>query len=219
MENTLKISILGDSISTYKGYSNNPEYNPTIGNNALWFPNVNYDGGCIDVSETWWMQVIKAKNFTLCVNNSWSGSKMIDPHTYDSRAVNLHDCGGACPDIIFFFMGINDYDAKITVADFSAIYEKILNRVVNAYPKAKIICLTPTNSYKYAPGGTNGVAPFGDYIDALIAVASAKNCRVVRLDKLWDETLMKECTFDLLHPNVKGMRLVANAVLEEIKDL
>ena len=33
------VSILGDSISTYGGVSNNTEYNPTIGNNEVFYEN------------------------------------------------------------------------------------------------------------------------------------------------------------------------------------
>ena len=65
-----RISILGDSISTFPGYSNNPEYNSSIGGNALWYKGDNY---ITDVNETWWMQTINRTGMILNVNNSWSG--------------------------------------------------------------------------------------------------------------------------------------------------
>ncbi len=34
-----KLSILGDSISTFAGWSNNTEVNPSLGSNALYYPN------------------------------------------------------------------------------------------------------------------------------------------------------------------------------------
>ena len=43
------ISFLGDSISTYTGYSNSVVYNDTIGGNAVWFPNSNYVGADMSV--------------------------------------------------------------------------------------------------------------------------------------------------------------------------
>ena len=66
-----KVSILGDSISTYEGVSNNTAYNATIGENLVY-----YTEGLHGVSlhDTWWQQVIDTLDMELCVNNSWSGS-------------------------------------------------------------------------------------------------------------------------------------------------
>ena len=118
------ISILGDSISTYEGWSNNAtSYNSTIGGNQVY-----YNGsrsGVTSVDQTYWKQLIDQYGMTLCVNNSSSGSRVIgkgnvskteDDQGYATRPYNLHDdtvtsneSGEAVyPDIITVYMGVND---------------------------------------------------------------------------------------------------------------
>jgi hypothetical protein len=65
------LSILGDSISTYQGISNNADYNATLSGGAIY-----YNPGTLGVyqPDTWWQQTIDALGMKLCVNNSWSGS-------------------------------------------------------------------------------------------------------------------------------------------------
>ena len=51
----LKVSILGDSISTYKDYSNNEKYNSTLSSNYLFYDDHDVIS---DVKQTWWMEAI-----------------------------------------------------------------------------------------------------------------------------------------------------------------
>ena len=51
-----KASVLGDSISTFSGYSNNPAYNTTLTQNSSTYPNQKAD---VSAAETWWKQVIR----------------------------------------------------------------------------------------------------------------------------------------------------------------
>ncbi len=62
-----KISILGDSISTYVGY------NP-YGYHVYYRDDRLYDNDITSVNDTWWKQVIDAIGGELCINNSYSGS-------------------------------------------------------------------------------------------------------------------------------------------------
>ena len=76
-----KISILGDSLSTYQGY------NPT--GNIVYYPNENND---IDsVEKTWWKKVIIDSNSVLSINESYSGSKIsgTDNSSFVNRINNL----------------------------------------------------------------------------------------------------------------------------------
>ena len=129
------IAFMGDSITTWQGYSNNASrYNSTLGNNCYYYR----DGSCTDltVNDTWWMQTVNQLNLTLTANNSSSGSRVlgtgIDSHTtadqgYESRPYHLDDNtvsnnpGGAtvAPDIIVVYMGVND--AGGTAGSFEAI--------------------------------------------------------------------------------------------------
>ena len=119
------LSVFGDSISTWGGVSNNTDYNMTIGDNAVYYPAGG--GNLSDVSHTYWMKTIDALDMKLCVNNSWSGGRVYgksDLSYVDSavqRATQLHDDNGTpndpsddiLPDVILFYMGINDINNKV----------------------------------------------------------------------------------------------------------
>ena len=93
----MKLSILGDSISTYEGWI--PE------GNSVFYP---HNGAVQDVSQTWWKIVLDEAGFVLCTNGSSSGSTCIG----DSRAADvkagcsdlrisqLSGADGEAPDII-----------------------------------------------------------------------------------------------------------------------
>ena len=116
------ISILGDSISTFAGVSNNPSYNPTLSGGAIY-----YNSGTLGVSrtDTWWQQTIDVLGMELLVNNSWSGSTVLHTRSgtagaYVDRCVQLHNTEGEEPDVIAIFLGTNDfsyYQSALGTAD------------------------------------------------------------------------------------------------------
>ncbi len=125
------VSILGDSISTFDGYSNDvTNTNSTLlGNNSWYGASL---GAVNDVNETWWMQSINEYNMNLLVNNSASGSLVFsDSNTagYKTRAVNLHDNigenSGTNPDMIWIYMGNNDAKNYKDSLDTIGTYEDI----------------------------------------------------------------------------------------------
>ena len=102
------ISILGDSISTFDGYSNEYEtQNKDIKNNGTGLtedPNDhNYYGNAtayprlasISVEDTWWMRTINQAGLELCVNNSSAGDLVSVEAGHISsgggRSTQLHD--------------------------------------------------------------------------------------------------------------------------------
>ncbi len=103
-----QLSIMGDSISTYKGISNNTEYNSTIGGNAVW-----YGDGAINSAKLWdyeytyWGSLLRNMDMELCVNNSWSGDSLCGGRAF-GRATNLHNNENVNPDLILTYYGIND---------------------------------------------------------------------------------------------------------------
>ena len=121
-------SLLGDSISTYNGYSNNTQTNSTLTNNVFRYddsdkaknPTVPFPS----VNETWWMQTANLTGMNLLVNNSWAGSEVFGERTgsngvhidgaWEDRCVQLHDDvgenAGTNPDVIAVYLGINDYN-------------------------------------------------------------------------------------------------------------
>ena len=106
MINGKKLSILGDSVSTYYGYSNNKEANSSTAYNPCF-----YTKRLFPWEQTYWGILLKELSLTLCVNNSWSGGNLSGRDNLNSgvsRASNLSADNGEKPDIIIVFMGLND---------------------------------------------------------------------------------------------------------------
>ncbi len=226
------ISFLGDSISTYAGYSNNVDYNATIGNNAIWFPNNNYAGANMAVTETWWNRTTTMLGYTLCVNNSWSGSVVKDAQTYNVRAKNLHDKNGNTPDVIVVFMGVNDYAANTSVgtydgtvapdspSDFSGAYTKTVKTIKANYPDAHVFCCTFLPDRKRFSGGSNGSGISETAYNAAIrTIAGNNDCTVIDLYANSGITAdnIGTYTVDRLHPNSAGMSMIANTVVSAVR--
>lgn len=142
-----KISIIGDSISTFGGYSNNASNNSTTGSNAVYY---NTNSNISTVDQTYWMKLIDALDMELCVNNSWSGGRVYGKNetSYkDSsvfRSTQLHrDANGTRvdPDVILFFYGINDINNKVAFGNLLEQLDGANNRneeleIVDAWFKA-----------------------------------------------------------------------------------
>ncbi len=101
-----KISVLGDSISTFRGSI--PEEN-------RWFYNAEDTNhtGITKVEETWWHNVIEALDGEFLANASFSGS-MVQGSKFPAgnskeRAHQVLGAKGEAPDVILVFIGINDY--------------------------------------------------------------------------------------------------------------
>ena len=104
----MKLSVFGDSISTYENISNNPSYNSTIGSNEVWYNNDSIREALLyDYTYTYWGSLIREAGMELCVNNSWSGDGF-GSGRYLTRAQQLHNNKGENPDLIVVYFGIND---------------------------------------------------------------------------------------------------------------
>ncbi len=127
------VSILGDSISTFKYVSNNTHNNATTGGNAIYYPNADYN--VYDYRYTYWGRLLTDLGMELCVNNSWSSSRVYGrANTSDSmplRATELDNDNGTpddpsddiSPDVIIVYMGINDLQNDSPFGDLYAILE------------------------------------------------------------------------------------------------
>lgn len=102
-----KVSVFGDSISTYVGAI--PE-----GNRLFYDANMLRTAGIGSIGETWWAQVIKTLGSELCQDAAFSGG-MVEgagfPAGQDaSRAAQVADSDtNETPDDILILLGINDY--------------------------------------------------------------------------------------------------------------
>lgn len=114
-----KVSILGDSYSTFGGFM-------SPATNLCWYNGP--DGGngkqndVEKVEQTWWHLLIAQKGYTLERNNSYSGSTVCctgyRKDDFSDRAFITRICNLGNPDIIFVFGGTNDSWAKVPVGEF-----------------------------------------------------------------------------------------------------
>lgn len=133
-----KLSILGDSVSTYRGLSNDGNANAATAENACFYKDP------FPSEKTYWMMVMKELGLGLCVNNSYSGGNLCgrdNPYSGVNRACELSRDDGEEPDLIIVFMGLNELGRGVEVDVFSAYYEKALMTIKEKYPQAKVCCI------------------------------------------------------------------------------
>lgn len=151
--NMLKISVLGDSISTFTGY--NPD-----GYSVFYNKEIARANGLHDMSETWWNQVIRAYNGDLLVNDSFSGSRVSGLEFPSANSVQriLNLRKDAIPDVILVYIGFNDFGYGVPLKRkwfsnmnrllfFQDSYCIMLKRLKIAYPNAIIVCGTLSKTF------------------------------------------------------------------------
>lgn len=109
---SVTVSILGDSYSTYEGFV-------TPNTNITYYPNVALSRGndITSVDQTWWKQVIDCKNYILDTNNSYSGSWICNGlEVSTSFITRMENIGN--PDLILIFGGINDWSKNAQLGDY-----------------------------------------------------------------------------------------------------
>ena len=230
------VSILGDSISTFGGVSNNEKSNSTIGSNASYYTG---QGG-IGLHDTWWQQTADILGMELLVNNSWSGSCVFQPRKgeasvgYTNRCVNLHnDLTGEEPDVILVFLGTNDFKSCYSTigteaeVDYGSIitengdgtfsyataetsfeaYAIMLHKMKNRYPDAKIYCMN------LLPRKSGSLQPTAFNAD-LAVIAGRFGCKIIDLENCgFSPENLGELMYDgAVHPNSEGMDLITEAV-------
>ena len=111
------ISILGDSISTFEGCSEPKDA-------AFYNTERKLISRITTLSDTWWGQVIEKLGAKLLVNNSISGSTVTWHPSYEIQSYGCSDertCSlsreGVSPDIIFVYLGTNDWGAGVKIID------------------------------------------------------------------------------------------------------
>ena len=212
-----KLSILGDSISTYEGYI--PE------GNVSYYPH----GSVTSVTDTWWHKLISATGMTLLVNNSWSGSRVTTRETPTNSGVERCEDLGTDPDVIIVWMGINDfngevslgtYDGKsaipVTTTTFREAYGIMLNKILTKYTQSEVwVCTLPqcernSPSDAFPEINNNGVA-LADFNKAIVELANAFGVKILDHNKCGlTYQNMSVYNPDELHPNPAGHSLVAN---------
>lgn len=220
------VSIIGDSISTYEGF--NPR------GYSVFYDNINQQlNGVTSVSDTWWAKVNQYLNADLCVNNSYSGSRVsgngFPSANCQQRLMNLHT-PSAYPDIILIYIGFNDFGngIKIKKSGFrenycDSFYDSYLHMIKSIkcnYSKATIIGATLLKGYFkddikwHFPENFGGV-PFDDYNDAIRKAAKKEKIRLADIAK----SDARYETLDGTHPTNNGHLTIAEEWISCLKEM
>lgn len=202
------VSILGDSYSTFEGYL-------TPDTMDIWYFEGAQDARRTDVksvSETWWMQLIKKKNWKLEVNNSWSGSTICytgyRDEDYSRRSFITRVPALGSPDIILIFGGTNDSWANAPIGEFkysdwrrADLYTFrpamafMLAKIKERYPTAEVYVIS-----------NDGLKPE-------ITGSMEQICKHYDVPMIQLHDISKTAG----HPNVQGMMQIAEQLEREIK--
>ena len=197
-----KVSILGDSYSTFYGH-----VSPAA--NLCWYgvPGEKKENDVTKVEETWWYRFIHEHGFQLERNNSYSGSTVC--HTgyekadYSDRSFITRMKALGCPDIIFIFGATNDYWAKSPLGEYKyADWSKkdlysfrpamayMLDTMIDYYPNVEIYFL------------------LNDGLGNEITESVRTICKHYQIDCIE----LKELDKMSGHPSVKGMKQISEQV-------
>ncbi len=207
-----RLSILGDSISTYEGYSNDENANKSTAYNKVFYKSP------FPPQKTYWMKLIKDFELTLCVNNSWSGGNLSGKNDETSglnRAVNLADNNGNSPDIVIVFMGINDLGRNIPLETFCNDYEATLKVLKKYYPKSIVCCVNIPDRDVYLK---NRAILFNDAIEKSVKLMGNGFFVADLFGSKFKNDFYYNNTLDGLHPDEDGMMIIAEVIEEAIKN-
>ncbi|MBR1508748.1 MAG: hypothetical protein IJ619_12190 [Eubacterium sp.] len=217
------ISIVGDSISTYEGF--NPD-----GYAVFYDEYMQKANGLTSVYDTWWAKVNQALHGYLCVNNSYSGSRVTGnrfPAASSETRINSLNTAEHIPNIILVYIGFNDFGNGVPVNNannrfdsnnplvFEDAYDYMLRQIRNRYPNATVICGTLMRTVMKGRTDWNFPESFAgtyleDYNNTIRAVVYKNNCYLA-------DTSAKNYRYETLdgtHPTVNGHNTIARAWIE-----
>ena len=202
------VSILGDSYSTFEGYL-------TPDTMDIWYFEGAQDARRTDVknvSETWWMQLIKKKNWKLEVNNSWSGSTICytgyRDEDYSRRSFITRVPALGRPDIILIFGGTNDSWANAPIGEFK--YSDWRRADLYTFRPA-MACMLAKIKERYPT--TDVYVISNDGLKPEITGSMEQICKHYDVPMIQLHGISKTAG----HPNVQGMMQIAEQLEREIK--
>ena len=220
------VSVLGDSISTFEFF--NPKGYAVFYNEFK-----QYQNGFDSVDETWWARVCRALHAELCVNDSYSGSRVtgagFPAASCEERCGALHTRTRR-PDVILVYIGVNDFGDGVDIyakepsqkevcSTFFEAYVCMLSRLQAHYPKAAIICGTLMRTYvrnsRWEFIEKYGGVPFDDYNEAIRSACRKTGCYLADM-AAFDVRLE---TLDGFHPTAQGHAAFADAWIRCLRDL
>lgn len=233
-----KLSILGDSISTYEN----------------WIPSGYVDffplyGEVQDVDEMWWKRLLNDSGMEMCADSSSAGSTCVgdslspdDPKfaCSDYRIEALAGCEGVYPDVIIVYVGTNDLLTSVPLGEndgtqaveegiienFSDAYSLMLDKIESRFPAACIFCCTLTQIGDWGTADkpfVTFVNSLGlkaeDYSKRIELIAGNKGLGIINLTDcgITDRNMHNYVT-DGVHLNTEGMRVVGDVVKAALRD-
>lgn len=199
-----KVSVLGDSYSTFYGHVT-PE------SNICWYgvPDEKKENDVTKVEETWWHLLIEEHGLQLECNNSFSGATICNTgykqadfsdRSFVTRMENLGN-----PDIILIFGGTNDSWAGVPIGEFQyegwtkeslysfrPAFARMLDYMMKRYPRARIFNITNTELSEEITTSMNEICAHYGICNILLH----------DIDKQWG------------HPSVQGMKSICLQVWE-----
>lgn len=234
--NGLKLSLLGDSISAYRGYV--PEGNHYYYNGSK--ENVT------SVNQMWWKILCDDTGMTPLIIDAWNGTGITFLDHYeqrtemssDLRCGRLHS-GNTKPDIILIAGGVNDYTyaeaakneplswdgltTPVITNSFTEAYACMIQKLRTNYPSALVVALStwftlrgdPTGEvYQHTITGTSRKYSQADYNSAIESVANILRAPFIRVDNIGINrqniypTFAQDSSEHPAHANNKGQALM-----------
>ena len=242
----LKISVLGDSISSYQGVSvgnayNKPSKIPSV--NSMWWKQLCRITGAEPL-------VIDAYASSCCAVASASWTSSITPGVDDSRCRALHTGSTSSgnridPDIILIAMGLNDFQANVPLgawdgheslassdtATWRGAYANMLLKIHTEYPDALVFCLSP---WFFVRGNAAGVNvntvgnTYQDYEDAMMEICElmggvyvdSNNFGFTRQNYSAQSFAFDDNASDgsLFHPNATGQEILGQSIAAAVRE-
>lgn len=230
-----KVSILGDSLSTYEGC--NPE-----GFAVFYDREKQRANGLKSANDTWWAKVISAMGGTLCVNNSYSGSMVSGmgfPSGSSQERLTRLGTASAVPDVILVYLGFNDFGRGVQISPersgllgklhasrdlntFEDAYLTMLKSITARYSSTQVVCGTLMRTKMRGKSGEEWNFPehfarvgFGEYNEA---IRKACRKRRVLLADLAKPDVRYE-TLDGSHATAIGHQTMADAWIRSLRNL
>lgn len=208
----MKFSVLGDSISTFKGWIplNYHWYYPRKGNNVT------------SVDDTWWYKLKINLNWEIDVINSFSGSRITN--TNQNRPINSYFANPnrynniGNPDVLLIFGGVNDFGSDMNPPSlklFKESYSYLISQIKENYLKTTIIPFTPLQvGDSFAEKNFMGVSLL-DIRNTIIEICEQNDLNYIDLFQLNSEEILSQD----IHPSKNGMKIISNYISNSLKSI
>ena len=210
----LKLSILGDSISTF--YAEGSVMNSYYGGEKQFYYPI-YSSTIKTVDLTWWYKLLKNTKMELGINNSWSGSCASgsgpSAGQNDGRIFTIDDNG--MPDVVIIYLGTNDCVSGVSTEEFGRAIETMITKIRNLGETKILITTLGYSAYK---GASYKEETRISYNERIREIADTYNCGIVPLDDYIVNDNYMIYLGDNLHYNAKGADLLSKIFEKSINE-